>query len=257
MPLDPPKPTRSRRSRRQTEPVPDLAPPNLDILPNAQFDFTPAPNPERSTSTSTATPNRPAPARIDVPAPTQLTGLGNISHGLNFPVFDANQYFASDLFTDSAPLQRTTKQEADRLVGSIGEKRQTLRVAMENIAYNQDVVKAATSYRKLEGMAIDYASVLVNNQTKYLNYQTAGVNQQLANVKLQTAQEKLTQEGKVLTGVRSMSDLIDQEWEARRNVKLSRIADLKQLVLSANAEMEKQVNQLSSDFNADLNALPG
>lgn len=256
MPLDPPQPTRKRRSRRQTEPVPDPTPnPGFDIIPNAQFDFTPAPNPDRSTSTPTSTPDRPA--RIDVPAPTQLTGLGAIHHGLNFPVFDANQYFASDLLTDSAPLQRTTKQEADRLVESIGEKRQTLRVAMENIAYNQDVVKAATSYRKLEGMAIDYASVLVNNQTKYIHYQTAGVNQQLANVKLQTAQEKLTQEGKVLSGVRAMSDLIDQEWEARRNVKLSRIADLKQLVLSANAEMEKQVNQLSSDFNADLNALPG
>lgn len=252
MPLDPPQPTRKRRSRRQTEPAP-APPPSVDVIPDAQFDFTPAPNPDRTGSTS----NPDRPARIDVPAPTQLTSIGTISHGLNFPVFDANQYFASDLFSDSAPLQRTTKQEADRLVESIGEKRQTLRVAMENIAYNQDVVKAATSYRKLEGMAIDYATVLVNNQTKYVNYQTAGVNQQLANVKLQTAQEKLTQESKVLTGVRSMTELVDQEWEARRKLKLSRIADLKQLVLTANAEMERQVNQLSTDFTTDLNALPG
>lgn len=236
MPLTPKNPDR-RRTKTEPAPAPTATEPSLlDRALDAV---------QGNESTTTSNPK------------LRLQGTAGINHGLNLPVFDPNQYFASNLFTDSSRLERTTKQKADQMVESIAEKRQTLRIAQENIGLDQDLVRTASDHRKLEGMAIDYASVLVQNQTKYLNYQIAGVNQQVSGVKLQTAQEKLTQESKTFAGVRSMTALIDAEWEQRRALKLSRISDLKQAVLTANAQMDQRLNQLSNEFNNDLNALPG
>lgn len=52
------------------------------------------------------------------------TGLSQVGNALTFPKFDPNSYFASDLFTDSSPLNRTTKEQADEMIQSIEEKRQ-------------------------------------------------------------------------------------------------------------------------------------
>ncbi len=181
---------------------------------------------------------------------------GAVNHGLNFPVFDPNSYFATDYFSDSSPIQRTTKVAADQLIESIEEKRQTLRVANANIGYNQDVVRAGNDYRKLEGLAIDYAATLVQNQTKYIGYETAGINQQIAGVKKSEALEKLNQENKTLSGLQSMTALIEQEWEERKKLKQSKIADMRQAALRGSSRMDEQLNQMSSEFRQDLQSLP-
>jgi hypothetical protein len=183
------------------------------------------------------------------------TGLSQVGNALSFPKFDPNQYFATDLFKDTSALKRTTKETADDLVQSIEEKRQTVRVATANIQLNQDIVKAGNEYLKLEGLAIDYASTGVNNETKFVNYQVAGVNKEIAINKLDQAAERLTQGQLTLAGMQSITPLISQEWEQRRNLKLSQISSLKIEATKAREALEPKMMQLSQNFRQELEEL--
>ena len=183
------------------------------------------------------------------------TGLSQVGNGLSFPKFDPNQYFSTDLFKDTSALERTTKETADDLVQSIEEKRQTVRVATANIQLNQDVVKAGNEYLKLEGLAIDYANTGVNNETKFVNYQVAGVNKEIAINKLDQATERLTQGQLTLAGMQSITPLISQEWEQRRNLKLSQISSLKIEATKAREALEPKMMQLSQNFRQELEEL--
>jgi hypothetical protein len=201
------------------------------------------------TSTSTA---RPA---LATNTAQSFTGLSQVNNTLTFPKFDPNSYFATDLFTDSSPLNRTTKEQADEMVQSIEEKRQTVRVATANIQLNQDVVRAGNEYLKLEGLAIDYATTGVNNETKFVNYQVAGVNKEIALNKLDQAAERLTQGQLTLAGMQSITPLISQEWEARKSLKLSQISSLKIEATKAKEALEPKMMQLSQNFRQELEEL--
>ena len=180
------------------------------------------------------------------------TGLSQVPHGLSFPAFDANNYFATDLFSNSSSLAETEKEEADKAVESIEKKRQTLRIVGANIALNTDVVKTANDYRKLEGFVIDYATTGVNNETKFINYQTAGVNRDIAVNKFDQANERLTQGQKILNGMRSITPLIDSEWQQRKSLKESQINSLKILAVQAKQALEPAITQLSQEFKQEL-----
>jgi hypothetical protein len=184
-----------------------------------------------------------------------FTGLSQVNNTLTFPKFDPNTYFAPDLFTDSSPLNRTTKEQADEMVQSIEEKRQTVRVATANIQLNQDVVRAGNEYLKLEGLAIDYATTGVNNETKFVNYQVAGVNKEIALNKFDQASERLTQGQLTLAGMQSVTPLISQEWEARKSLKLSQISSLKIEATKAKEALEPKMMQLSQNFRQELEEL--
>lgn len=183
------------------------------------------------------------------------TGLSQVNNTLSFPKFDPNSYFATDLFKDTSPLERTTKETADELVQSIEEKRQTVRVATANVQLNQDIVKAGNEYLKLEGFAIDYATTGVNNETKFVNYQVAGVNKEIALNKFDQAAERLTQGQLTLAGMQSITPLISQEWEQRRNLKLSQISSLKIEATKAKEALEPKMMQLSQNFRQELEDL--
>jgi hypothetical protein len=158
------------------------------------------------TAIQDTSPQDTSPAVEDTSAPSQITPvlfdssvLGNqVEHGLAYPEFSPNDYFAGDLFADSSKLSRTTKGDADAAVAAIEEKRQTVRIVKANIGLNSDLVQVGNDFQKFIGNVIDYSTTKVNNQTKYINFQTAGVNQQVAGVKLSQALEKLTQEEIVL-----------------------------------------------------------
>lgn len=184
-----------------------------------------------------------------------FTGLAQVNNVLTFPKYDPNAYFATDLFKDTSALDRTTKESADDLVQSIEEKRQTVRVAVANIQLNQDVVKAGNEYQKLEGLAIDYATTGVNNETKFVNYQTAGVNKEIALNKFDQASERLTQGQLTLAGMQSLTPLITDEWEQRRALKLSQISSLKIEATKAKEALEPKMMQLSQNFRQELEDL--
>ena len=238
MPLNQKSPAKtSSRKTPKTDPAPVLIPET------------------KAPSSSSSNSRMPSVISITNRTATPLMDLNGVDHGLNFPAFVPNQYFATILFTDSSSLPRTTKADADCKVQSIEEKRQTLRVALANLGLNQDVVKTGTEYRKLEGLAVDYARVGMVNGTKYLQYMTAGVDQMVAHVKHDQAVEKLNQEEYVLGGMKGITPLIPIEWAAKRDLKLSRIQDLRTAVLSANVKMNGQLDLLGSNFENDLQSL--
>ncbi len=183
------------------------------------------------------------------------TGISQVNHGLSLPSFDVNSYFAGDLFSDSSPLPRTTKEKADEMIASIEEKRQTIKVVTANIGLNQDVVRAGNEYLKLEGLAIDYATTGVNNETKYIGYQTAEVNRDIAINRFDQAQERLVQGQKTLAGMQSITPLIDEEWEARKSLKQSQISSLKIEATKAKEALEPKLLQLSQNFRQELEDL--
>lgn len=172
--------------------------------------------------------------------------VGNVDHGLSFPEFDPNNYFAADLFRDSSPLPRTSKAEADQMCLAIEEKKQSLRVAQANISLNQEVVNTGIGFQKFLGSVIDYGTARVNNQAKFVNYQIAGVNLNIAETKLQQANERLTQEQIVLEGMVDLTPLIREEWEQRKALRQSRIEDLRQSVFLANSKLDAEIRQLAS-----------
>ena len=180
------------------------------------------------------------------------SSLSQVNNALTFPKFDPNAYFATDLFKDTSKLERTTKETADELVQSVEEKRQTVRVAIANLQLNQDVVKAGNEYLKLEGLAIDYATTGVNNETKFVNYQIAGVNKEIALNKLDQVSERLTQGQLTLAGMQAITPLISQEWESRKALKVSQISSLKIEVTKAREALEPKMSQLSLNFKQEL-----
>lgn len=226
----------------------------------------PAPTQTQSDTTSSLTPTVTdtspkdtstvlAPAVVVPIAAKPYTGLAQVSHGLTLPTFDPNSYFSQDLFTDSSPLTRTTKEDADSMLQSIEEKRLTVKVATANIQLNQDVVRAGNEYLKLEGLAIDYAVVGLNNEAKYIGYQTAEVNRDIADNRYQQSQERLLQGQKTLVGMQSITPLIDEEWQQRKSLKVSQINSLKIEATKAKEALEPRLMQLSQNFRQELDDL--
>jgi hypothetical protein len=199
-------------------------------------------NGKTTTTSTTATPTK----------ALAYTGLSQVPHGLSFPSFEPDNYFAKDLFTNSSSLTETSKEDADKAVESIEKKRQTLRIVGANIALNTDVVKVANDYRKFEGSVLDYATTGVNNEIKFINYQTAEVNRDIAHNRYDQAQERLTQGQKVLAGMQSITPLIDEEWEQRKSLKQSQIHSLKVAAVQAREALEPKLMQLSQNFREEL-----
>ncbi len=180
------------------------------------------------------------------------TGLSQIPHGLKLPTFDPNTYFTPDLFADSSSLPRISKESADELIQSIEEKRHSIRIVSANLTLNQDLIRAGNEKQKLEGLAIDYATTGINNESKFVNYQTAEVNRDIAENRFDQAQERLTQGKATLVGMQSITPLITDEWEQRKSLKLSQISSLKIEATKAKEALEPKLLQLSESFRQEL-----
>jgi hypothetical protein len=194
-------------------------------------------------------------SRVATPSVFEASSLSNlVEHGLIFQEFNPNNYFPTDLFTDSSPIQSTSKLDADKQVASIEEKRQTVRILRANIGLKNDLVQAGNDDQKFIGNVIDYSTTKVNNQTKYLNFQTAGINQQVAGIKLSQAVEKLSQEEIVLGGLAELTPLIRDEWQQRKELKKSKIEDLKNAVYQANSKLDAQIQRLADTVSDEVSA---
>ncbi len=243
------RPPKNETPTPVAEPTPEPTPESVNSIPVTDKNSAP---PLSALVGSNSTGARPT---LATNTAQSFTGLSQVNNTLTFPKFDPNSYFAPDLFTDSSPLTRTTKEAADEMVQSLEEKRQTVRVATANIQLNQDIVKAGNEYLKLEGLAIDYATTGVNNETKFVNYQVAGINKEIALNKFDQATERLTQGQLTLAGMQSITPLISQEWEQRRNLKLSQISSLKIEATKAKEALEPKMMQLSQNFRQELEEL--
>ena len=91
----------------------------------------------------------------------------------------------------------------------------------------------------------------VNNETKYVNYQVAGINKTIALNKLDQTNEKLFQGQAVLTGMRAITPLITEEWQARKSLKVSAINDLKTKAMRGSSQMDNQLEQQANQLPFD------
>lgn len=174
--------------------------------------------------------------------PLTYTGIEQVAHGLSFQSFDPNSYFPSDLFNDTSSLEAISKEEADVAVHSIEGKRQRMRIVLANQGLMQDIIKGGMEHRKIEGLAIDFDKLRIDNETKFIGWQTAGLNRDIAANKWMQTRERLIQGQKTLTGMRGLTALIDQEWEARKQLKVSSINDLKTKALRGSSAMDAKLS---------------
>ena len=174
--------------------------------------------------------------------PIAYTGISQVAHGLSFQTFDPNKYFPTDLMTDSSSLEGIDKADADVAVHSIERKRQRMRIVLANQGLMQDIIRGGMENRKIEGLAIDFDKLRIDNETKFIGWQTAGLNRDIAANKWMQTREKLIQGQKTLAGLQSLTPLIDEEWSARKQLKLSSIADLKTKALRGSSAMDAKLS---------------
>ncbi|MCC5638737.1 hypothetical protein LC593_23460 [Nostoc sp. CHAB 5844] len=160
-------------------------------------------------------------------APTGKTAQTIKSHnaygGLSLSTFEPQNFLANDLFQDSSTLPRTSKLEADAIVESIQEKRQTLRVVGANLDLNTDVLKTGVKSEKMTQAAIDYGIAKVNTDTKLTQFETAEVQYEIGLTKLDQTHEKLVHEQVTLEGLRNETDQRKRFWQEKYALGESRI----------------------------------
>ncbi|MEA5504422.1 hypothetical protein VB735_15120 [Halotia wernerae UHCC 0503] len=120
-------------------------------------------------------------------------------------------------------MPKTSKLEADAIVESIEEKRQTLRVAGANLDLNADVLKTGVKSEKMTQAAIDYGTAKVNTDTKLTQFETAQVQYEIGLTKLDQTHEKLSHEQVTLEGLRNETDQRRRFWHEKYNLGESRI----------------------------------
>lgn len=174
-------------------------------------------------------------------APIQIN-----QNGIQLPSFDPNSILPSDLMTDSSSLPRTTKDQADAAVQSVEEKKNTVRIIKANIDLSSDLVSAATAYRKLEGLTIDYATEAIHKQAKAVRYDIAGVKLQTEQVKLQGEQHRLDQAQIRTDGLASLTEVTRDEWEQRKALARSKVDSLKLAVQQADTAYQESLRSLLS-----------
>lgn len=140
--------------------------------------------------------------------------------------FEPSQYTASNLFADSSTLPRTSKQDADKAIQSISEKRETLKLIGANLALNTDVFKTGSLSEKMSQASIAYQIDGVGTQAKMVGFEVAGVNLQIAQSKLGQTQEKLNHQNIELVGLQSETPLRQRYWEAKLSLIESRISQV-------------------------------
>jgi hypothetical protein len=160
----------------------------------------------------------------------QTTPINPTPVGSNTPqtisTFTPSDYVASDLFSDSSTLPRTTKQAADHQIQAISEKRETLRLIGANLQLNTDCFKVGSLSEKMNQASISYQIDGVNTQSKMVALEGANVNLQIAQSKLNQTQEKLNHQNIELVGLQSETPLRQRYWEAKLSLIESRISQV-------------------------------
>ena len=140
--------------------------------------------------------------------------------------FNPSSYTASDLFSDSSTLPRTSKQAADQAIQAISEKRETLRLIGANLALNTDCFKVGSLNEKMSQASITYQIDGVNTQSKMVALEGANVNLLIAQSKLNQVQEKLNHQNIELVGLQQETPLRQRYWEAKLSLIESRISQV-------------------------------
>lgn len=140
--------------------------------------------------------------------------------------FEPSQYIASNLFSDTSTLPRTSKVDADKAIQSISEKRETLRLVGANLQLNTDVYKVGSLSEKMSQANISYQTDGINTQSKMVGFEVANTNLLIAQSKLGQTQEKLNHQNIELSGLQSETPLRKVYWTAKLSLIESRISQI-------------------------------
>jgi hypothetical protein len=163
------------------------------------------------------------------PQPQPTTTINPSPINTNSPqiaTFNPTSYTASDLFSDSSSLPKTSKQAADQAIQAISEKRETLRLIGANLQLNTDAYKVGSLSEKMNQASITYQIDGVNTQAKMIALEGANVNLQIAHSKLNQTQEKLNHQNIELAGLQGETPLRQRYWEAKLSLIESRISQV-------------------------------
>lgn len=152
------------------------------------------------------------------------TPIGSQPH--QAATFNPSDYTATNLFSDTSTLPRTTRVEADKAIQSISEKRETLRLVGANLSLNTDAYKVGSLSEKMNQASIGYQIDGVGTQAKMVGFEVANVNLQIAQSKLGQTQEKLAHQNIELVGLQSETPLRQRYWEAKLSLIESRISQV-------------------------------
>ena len=141
-------------------------------------------------------------------------------------VFNPADYVASNLFSDTSTLPRTSKADADKAIQSISEKRETLRLVGANLQLNTDAYKTGSLSEKMNQASITYQSDGVNTQAKMVGFEVANTNLLIAQSKLGQTQEKLNHQNIELSGLQAETPLRKLYWQAKLSLIESRISQV-------------------------------
>jgi hypothetical protein len=140
--------------------------------------------------------------------------------------FNPADYVASDLFSDSSNLPKTSKVDADKQIQSISEKRETLRLVSANLQLNSDVYKAGSLSEKMTQSSITWQTDRIGTENKLVGLEIANTNLQIAQTKLYQTQEKLNHQNIELEGLKAETPLRQQYWQAKLSLAESRIQQI-------------------------------
>ncbi|MTJ10689.1 hypothetical protein [Anabaena sp. UHCC 0204] len=140
--------------------------------------------------------------------------------------FDPSSYVATNLFSDTSTLPRTTRVDADKAIQSISEKRETLRLVGANLQLNTDAYKVGSLSEKMNQANITYQSDGINTQAKIVGFENASVNLLIAQSKLGQTQEKLAHQNIELEGLQAETPLRKLYWTAKLSLIESRISQV-------------------------------
>ncbi|MEO1558105.1 MAG: hypothetical protein AAFS12_00275 [Cyanobacteria bacterium J06632_19] len=178
------------------------------------------------------------------PTTTNSSISKNVKTDLNIPKFEANSYMASDLFSLSSSLPRTTKIKADEIIQGIEEQRQSARIVKANVQLNRDVTQVATEYKGLEADVIKYATATQKVETEGYKYQQAVTDTDIQIEKLSQLEERLQQEKIATDGTKKLTPHIREQWEQREQLEMSKTEALKTQVLQADQKLNEQLDKL-------------
>ncbi len=157
--------------------------------------------------------------------------------GLKLPTFNPQELMATDLYTVSSALSRTTKTNADLACEAIEEQRQTVRIAVANLDLNTDILRAGVKSEKMVQSGIDYGISKVDTDTKLINFEESLVKNEIAATKLDQTREKLTHEQVTLEALQNETDQRRRYWQAKYQLGESRIKDVQMAQLKLDAKI--------------------
>ncbi len=143
----------------------------------------------------------------------------NVPHGVAIPQFELNGAIPSDLYSASSSIPELGVREAKQAQIKIAKQENALDVAIANAKLGRKAVKLAIELENLKGDAVDLHTARINTGTKVVKSISADTDYQIESSKLEQKEAQLEQQQIATAGTQSLTPLVREEWELRKEQK--------------------------------------